>query len=115
MCLHVSAVGTLTGDALLHLLPHALQPHHGHAEEDHGAREQSHNRAVWLGLVAAAAVILFYFFEKFINIVQDWRTRRKSPDKNKVASGVESEPRQPPVVVREGHEVSALCHYHQCQ
>ena len=60
---------------------------------------------MWLGLVAAAAVILFYFFEKFINIIQEWRTRRKTSNKSSEREGEESEVRKPPIIVREGHEV----------
>ena len=63
---------------------------------------------MWLGLVAAAAVILFYFFEKFINIIQEWRTRRKTSNKSSEREGEESEVRKPPIIVREGHEVGVI-------
>ena len=102
------AVGTLSGDALLHLLPHALLPdHHDDHLEDHHV--DNHARSVWVGLVAAGAVTVFYFFEKIINIVQAWRSRRKTgQSKVKDNDDVESVKRKapPPIVVREGHEVS---------
>jgi len=53
------AVGTLSGDALLHLFPHALQA--AHQDED------GHRRAVWLGLTAAAALICFFLLERLIS------------------------------------------------
>ena len=97
-------MGTLTGDALIHLLPHALLPVHGggagHGEADHD--DHLHQRAVWLGLVAAAALMGFYFFEKLINILQNWRSRRRLQVEKMSNEKGEVRPR----VLREGHEVS---------
>ena len=53
------AIGTLAGDALLHLLPHALladfdksTSHHGHAKESrHREHEAFHQESVWKGFV----------------------------------------------------------------
>jgi hypothetical protein len=72
------AVGTLAGDALLHLLPHALlagMNGHGHGHGDEGA--ELHTIAVWKGFVVLAALISFFIFEKVINAVGEWKERRK--------------------------------------
>ena len=103
------AIGTLSGDALLHLLPHALLPHHeDDHHNDHGDHEEhvQHDRAVWVGLVAAGAVIIFYFFEKIINIMQAWRSRRKTSQSKMNNNDDDLKKEKPPRVVREGHEVS---------
>jgi len=91
------AVGTLTGDALLHLLPHAIMgghSHKGHHEHDHGdqSQQQLHKRSVLIGLVAAIAIIGFFLFEKLVNILGEWKNS-SAPDKNLR-------------VVREGHVAS---------
>ena len=65
------AVGTLTGDALLHLLPHAFLAkmseagHEGH----HGHNHHQHEQAVWLGFTGLVAMIGFFLFEKIINVI----------------------------------------------
>lgn len=60
------AVGTLAGDALLHLLPHAMTSgHHHHHEESH--------ENMWKGFVAMLGLILFFVMERFIPLVHRWR------------------------------------------
>jgi hypothetical protein len=81
------AVGTLVGDALLHLLPHAVITKLG-LGHDHG----THDSAVWLGLVAAAAMVGFFVFEKAVTVLGEWREGRREERKVRV--------------VREGHVAS---------
>lgn len=79
------AVGTLCGDALLHLMPHAMAPH------DHtgNAVEVGHDDAMWKGLVAMMGVVFFYFTEKGLTVLAEWRKRRQKLDKeNKLPSRV---------------------------
>ncbi|XP_076293184.1 zinc transporter foi [Lasioglossum baleicum] len=86
------AVGTLCGDALIHLLPHAMMPHHSHdhhghddnhAEVDH---KEQHNINMWKGLVAMAGLVLFFFTEKALTLVAEWRKLRQR--RNKLPSRV---------------------------
>ncbi|XP_076653389.1 zinc transporter foi [Halictus rubicundus] len=86
------AVGTLCGDALIHLLPHAMMPHHthdhhghddNHAEVDH---KEQHNINMWKGLVAMAGLVLFFFTEKALTLVAEWRKLRQR--RNKLPSRV---------------------------
>ena len=91
------AVGTLAGDALLHLLPHAflsqmnVSGDHDHDDEHHHNHDQ-HQQAVWLGFVALVAMIGFFVFEKIVNVVGEMREKHVSDRKMRV--------------VREGHVVS---------
>ena len=64
-------MGTLAGDALLHLLPHAFLAvltddghHHDHGQHDH----DQHQKTVWLGFVAVMSMIGFFVFEKIVNV-----------------------------------------------
>ncbi|XP_011503423.1 PREDICTED: zinc transporter foi [Ceratosolen solmsi marchali] len=75
------AVGTLCGDALIHLLPHAMmsESQHSHSHEnsqshlpvDH--REDEHNTNMWKGFVAVIGLVMFFFTEKALNIISEWR------------------------------------------
>jgi len=96
------AVGTLAGDALLHLLPHAIMG--GHKHDHHGgemnkAEQEMHQRSVWIGFVAAVSIIGFFLFEKIVNILGEWRNSR--------AQSHEVETKRDNLrVVREGHVAS---------
>nr|CAD7200627.1 unnamed protein product [Timema douglasi] len=65
------AVGTLCGDALLHLLPHAMSSKsESHVQSD---GTDSHDLNMWKGLVAALGVVFFFFTEKCLTLVAEWR------------------------------------------
>lgn len=68
------AVGTLCGDALLHLLPHAMMP----ISED---QEGLHETMMYRGLAAVGGIVFFYFFERFLTMVTEWRQRKQKRDK----------------------------------
>lgn len=68
------AVGTLAGDALLHLLPHAMMP----LSDDH---EDLHQTMMLRGLAAVGGIVMFYFFERFITMITEWRQQKQKRDK----------------------------------
>lgn len=77
----------ITGDATLHLIPHALlYDFHSHGDLSIGDKEHNHNqidphelheKAVWLGLVVMISLMVFFSFERIINKMGEWRERRK--------------------------------------
>ncbi|XP_030765690.1 zinc transporter foi-like isoform X2 [Sitophilus oryzae] len=74
------AVGTLAGDALLHLLPHAMggsheHGHHNHEEESGG--HDAHLQNTWKGLVAMLGLIFFFIMERLILLISKWRKNRQ--------------------------------------
>lgn len=84
------AVGTLAGDALLHLLPHAMAPQgHGHSHGPSDAYEQvDHNANTWKGLVAMGGLVLFFVMERVIMFASKWhksqQLKNKQPTRLKV-------------------------------
>uniref|UniRef100_W5KYA9 Solute carrier family 39 member 10 n=1 Tax=Astyanax mexicanus TaxID=7994 RepID=W5KYA9_ASTMX len=69
------AVGTLSGDALLHLLPHSQGGHdHSHGEEN--AEEMdllTEFDGVWKGLTALAGIYLLFIIEHCISMVKHYK------------------------------------------
>uniref|UniRef100_A0A3Q3W0U4 Zinc transporter SLC39A7 n=1 Tax=Mola mola TaxID=94237 RepID=A0A3Q3W0U4_MOLML len=76
------ASGGLLGDAFLHLIPHALEPHshngenHGHLHEtekscDHGhSHGASHSHMMSVGLWVLTGIIAFLVVEKFVRLLK---------------------------------------------
>lgn len=68
------AVGTLAGDALLHLLPHAMSPgNEGHSHSSIG----DHDENMWKGFTAMIGLMFFFVMERVILFVARWRKRRQ--------------------------------------
>nr|CAB3266262.1 zinc transporter ZIP10 [Phallusia mammillata] len=80
------AVGTLVGDGLLHLLPHAMgdgdHSGHDHSNADVVAKEQ---QKVFKSLVAVFGIYIFFVFESVMAL---WRKQKqgKQSEKNPIAS-----------------------------
>ncbi|KAF5404641.1 Zinc transporter ZIP10 [Paragonimus heterotremus] len=78
------AVGTLTGDAMLHLIPHAISAGEGHS---HGApAEDEVNRerlAVYKGLVALGGVYFFFMAEKTLGFVSEYRAEKRLEEEDR--------------------------------
>ncbi|CAH1257028.1 SLC39A10 [Branchiostoma lanceolatum] len=84
------AVGTLTGDAVLHLLPHALGLH-AHADEDgheghedHGGHDEGHDDGgshldpVLKGLTVLFGIYFLFIMEKLMGVMTKRRAKRKA-------------------------------------
>ncbi|CAK1593480.1 unnamed protein product [Parnassius mnemosyne] len=84
------AVGTLCGDALLHLMPHAMSPMEHDHDHEGGALEvkTAHDDGMWKGLAAMLGVVFFYFTEKGLTVVVEWRKRRQKLEEDKLPSRV---------------------------
>ncbi|MCJ8732199.1 hypothetical protein PDJAM_G00208520 [Pangasius djambal] len=71
------AVGTLSGDALLHLLPHSQGSHdHSHGEHEHADEDVdllTEFDAVWKGLTALAGIYLLFIIEHCIRMVKHYK------------------------------------------
>ncbi|KAG4071166.1 hypothetical protein HA402_001156 [Bradysia odoriphaga] len=67
------AVGTLAGDALLHLLPHAMMTFAKDADP--------HITMTLKGLVASLGVLFFFLFERLLTMIAEWRKSIEKKEK----------------------------------
>ncbi|KAI5092940.1 zinc transporter ZIP6, partial [Silurus meridionalis] len=81
------AVGTLSGDALLHLIPHS-QGHHKHhhaASEslEHGLSGDSEDslKPVWTGLTALGGVYIMFLIEHFLTLAKMFKDKKQKVQK----------------------------------
>ncbi|XP_077435278.1 zinc transporter ZIP10 [Vanacampus margaritifer] len=75
------AVGTLSGDALLHLLPHS-QGQHDHSGGGHAGDLATDYDGVWKGLTALAGIYLLFIFEHCIGMFKHYKDRRAAKKAN---------------------------------
>lgn len=68
MFLVAVAIGTLAGDALMHLLPHALSPHLDHGD-DTLSSDQKNDEAVYLCAFAFLAAVCMYVLETLLPLL----------------------------------------------
>ncbi|GIY11596.1 zinc transporter ZIP10 [Caerostris darwini] len=72
------AVGSLTGDALLHLMPHAMLG--GEAGHDHNgpmSAAVAEKVAIWRGLTALGGMFFFFIAERLLGNYASYRKQRK--------------------------------------
>ncbi|XP_071081820.1 zinc transporter ZIP10-like [Haliotis cracherodii] len=92
------AVGALTGDAMLHLLPHAIaggETATG-ADEDH---DHDHLDSVWKGLCGLLGIYFFFIVQRLLVILTGARNRRMARKKAKAKHTFSDEPDLSAVVV----------------
>ncbi|XP_067888683.1 zinc transporter ZIP6-like isoform X2 [Heterodontus francisci] len=65
------AVGTLSGDAFLHLFPHSQGIHH------HGIEDQNHLDSVWKGLTALGGLYFMFLIEHLITLIKLYKDKKK--------------------------------------
>ncbi|CAF0919798.1 unnamed protein product [Brachionus calyciflorus] len=75
------AIGTLTGDSLLHLIPHAFSEHDHDHENSHEGHD--HSAGVYKGLAAFIGIYVFFIVEKILMI----RRSRKEKKHKKIEMG----------------------------
>ncbi|XP_053507044.1 zinc transporter ZIP6 isoform X2 [Ictalurus furcatus] len=77
------AVGTLSGDALLHLIPHSQghhKQHHAASESlEHGLHGDSEDslKSVWTGLTALGGVYIMFLIEHFLTLAKMFKDKKQ--------------------------------------
>lgn len=71
------AVGTLTGDALLHLLPHAMRPASGELSSAETIEMMTRR-----GIAAMLGIILFSFLERILSMITKCRSGKSRTDQD---------------------------------
>ncbi|KAM7538183.1 hypothetical protein Aperf_G00000078500 [Anoplocephala perfoliata] len=70
------AVGCLTGDAFLHLLPHAFSEAHGHSQDEGEEEAEEERIAVLKGLLGLGGIYFFFLAEKLVGTISEYRTEK---------------------------------------
>ncbi|KAM6919177.1 zinc transporter ZIP6 [Xenentodon cancila] len=83
------AVGTLSGDAFLHLIPHSQGGHHHHHADagmdlvghDHHDEQDENLDAVWKGLTALGGVYFMFLIEHFLTLGKMYKDKKQKIQK----------------------------------
>ncbi|XP_048781112.2 zinc transporter ZIP10-like [Ostrea edulis] len=76
------AVGALSGDALLHLIPHALasEDNHAHDSPTPDGKPTEEQKNVFKGLTALIGIFIFFFIERVMTIVTNIKRKRREAE-----------------------------------
>ncbi|KAF8570536.1 hypothetical protein P879_03614 [Paragonimus westermani] len=90
------SVGSLTGDAFVHLIPHALTPNHEHGVETkhdhahtHAAEAQAahdHREMITKSLVVLVGIYAFFLTERLTILCQNSTSRKKMKRQRKISN-----------------------------
>ncbi|XP_063318317.1 zinc transporter ZIP6 [Pelmatolapia mariae] len=82
------AVGTLSGDAFLHLIPHSQGGHHHHHDDaamtghhHHHDEHEENLDAVWKGLTALSGVYFMFLIEHFLTLGKMYKEKKQKIQK----------------------------------
>ncbi|XP_035218171.1 zinc transporter ZIP10-like [Stegodyphus dumicola] len=85
------AIGSLSGDALLHLMPHAMLGGEGSHDHDIASSlEVAEKTAVWRGFTALGGILFFFVAEKLLASLTVYRKQKKDASSTKAVSPVQS-------------------------
>ncbi|KAG7526806.1 hypothetical protein JOB18_045407 [Solea senegalensis] len=94
------AVGTLSGDAFLHLIPHSQGGHHHHHNEDFETNLEEHHLhgeedgdldAVWKGVTALGGVYFMFLIEHFLTLGKMYKDKKQKVQKKWENNAVEKQ------------------------
>uniref|UniRef100_A0A3B4GG09 Zinc transporter ZIP6 n=1 Tax=Pundamilia nyererei TaxID=303518 RepID=A0A3B4GG09_9CICH len=114
------AVGTLSGDAFLHLIPHVTMTGHHHHDDDAAMTGHEHEEnldAVWKGLTALSGVYFMFLIEHFLTLGKMYKDKKQKIQK-KCDQNENADPEKQPAL--EENSVSVVspqdcenkCHSH---
>lgn len=72
------AVGTLSGDALLHLLPHSQGKHDHSGPQESGSHLGTEFDGVWKGLMALGGIYLLFIIEHCLGMYKHYRDHKSA-------------------------------------
>ncbi|XP_051990306.1 zinc transporter ZIP6-like isoform X1 [Xyrauchen texanus] len=86
------AVGTLSGDAFLHLIPHSQGHHqHSHSEHHNHGEDEDSLRPVWIGLTVLSGVYIMFLIEHFLTLGKMYKDKKQKVQKRVDLEVLESE------------------------
>ncbi|XP_047224729.1 zinc transporter ZIP6-like [Girardinichthys multiradiatus] len=100
------AVGTLSGDAFLHLIPHSQGSHQHHHHEEPGVDLEEHHLhegngenldGMWKGLTALGGVYFMFLIEHFLTLGKMYKDKKQKIQK-KWDQNVKSDPEKQPAL-----------------
>ncbi|PAA52953.1 hypothetical protein BOX15_Mlig028476g1 [Macrostomum lignano] len=107
------AVGSLTGDAMLHLLPHAIVK--SAMEDTHAEKYHKEVQTVYKGLVALGGVYFFFMAEKLVALVTEYRTERQALLEEERKEQEEGHPNRMSTLERQKRRASRLYGDKSCE